>query len=154
MFTDLKNILHRAKTIDFTSIYVKVLKNGDVQQFIIDLNAIDQLFERGLDSDGELTGTYSEASELFSKSLNLPKEKKEGDPYNFFVTGKFLESFAVKVFDNGDFIISADALKEEGDDLIDKFGPLLGLTDESKGKLIRELLPRIIKEARAFIFRG
>ena len=146
MFNSVFQMLKRAKSLPNRKIFLKVFLDKEVQQFIIDLNAIDQLFSKGLDSEGELTGVYA-----FTHFDN-PKKKK-GEHYNFLDTGEFLHSFSVVVFVNESFKIKADTQKDE-DDLIEKFGPLLGLTDESRSRLQAEILPRIIREVRAVILTG
>lgn len=140
-------MLKRAKRIPAARIAVSVLTDKEIQQFIIDLNAVGQLFSQGLDSEGDLTGTYSVVTSIFDE------RKTAGEHYNFLDTGEFLESFSVKVFKDGSFVIRANTDKEE-DDLIDKFGPLLGLTDESRAKLHRELLPKVIRKVWDFVQTG
>ncbi len=55
---------------------------------IINLIRQDQLFDRGVNADNEVIGTYSLTTEILSGG-----RKRAGDNYNFFDTGNVFRSF-------------------------------------------------------------
>lgn len=152
MFESLFELTDKIKNMDSNEIAVKLYFDKDIQSFIITANRIDQLTQ-GLNSDGELIGTYK--SEYFNESFTFEGksyEKIVGKPYNFIDTGTFFRSFKIAVFQDG-FSIVADTEKEDGD-LIDKFGNnILGLTTESLDELVKKMLPLFIDEVRKEIFK-
>lgn len=104
--------------------------NREVQFEIIRLNTEDQLFNEGIDKDGDSLGDYSNASvNVYGKRPGHITLKDTGD---------FYQSFVVKV-DNSGIIINADTQKESTD-LSVKYGvEILGLTEENIG-ILRELI--------------
>ena len=117
-------------------IFKAVMNNRRVKELIIFLNTEDQLFAEGVDSDGNIIGTYSFATEQITDG-----EKKAGEPYTLLDTGKYHESFRVDV-DTGRLVISSDPLKQDPQegvinlfDKLDNF-KIEGLTDENLQALI------------------
>ena len=131
------------KTLKSKLIFRIVFQNNEVQTFVLDLNRIGQLFEKGIDGDGSIIGLYSQTTEALNPS------KKAGTPYNFKDTGEFFESYVLKIYDDG-FTIKADTIKEE-DDLLDYSKTLLDLTNQSKNEIIKKIIPFIIQETRKII---
>jgi hypothetical protein len=126
-------------------IIVRVLSPIDIREDIADLNRFGQLFQNSEDSNGVSLDIYSD----YTYSLKL--EKFGTFPRNIvlFETGEFYNSFKVKI-NKDSFEIQADTLKGN-DDLIEKYGEdILGLTDESKDKLIEIIKPLIIDEILRF----
>lgn len=141
----LKKIAENAKALQEKKILFTIYNKSDVQQFIIDLNKIGQLFKKGIDIEENVIGRYSQTTEI------LNPEKKAGTPYTLKDTGDFYKTFRVKVNSNGSFTISADTIKEENDLL--EYGDILGLTKPSLNELIKEILPIFIEETRTALLK-
>jgi hypothetical protein len=146
--------LNRSANLDPIKIYKDVLKESDVQSFIISLNTNDQLFDLGVDATGKL---FADIRQPYSDST-IKKKRREGLPTNrvtLFDTGKFHESFRTEVKNDGTVLIKSDSNVNSGYDLEDSYGEnIAGLTKESLEKLREFLLPKIIASFKAEIFRG
>lgn len=157
MFGALKKLAENTINLNVTELSVSVFSLPDIKQFIIRLNRVDQLYLEGLDVNDKIIGTYSyttavmagEESYIFN---GLVSSKKVGEPYTLYDTGVFYESFKVIVGKDG-FTITANTTKDNGDDLVDKFGEILGLTENSKYELGQKMLPFIIEAARESILK-
>lgn len=113
------------------AVFDEVMSNKRIVDLIIYLNTEDQLREDGVDSDGNVIGTYSFATEFLSDGL-----KKVGEPFTLHDTGEFYNSFRVRVR-GGRITITADPIKtnEQGrtENIYEKFGNfrIEGLTDKN-----------------------
>lgn len=108
-----------------------VFDTSEVKDKIIYLNTIEQLFERGIDSDGDsLRPDYSPNTVIF--------KQEKGQRYDHVTlndTGVFYDSFVVTVGKDF-FLIDADPQKDETN-LLDIYGQdVLGLTEQSKEEII------------------
>ena len=100
----------------------------------------DQLKGKGVDSNGQIIGFYSLATEFFSDG-----RKKEGDPYDLDDSGEFFRSMFVRVLSDA-IIIESDFAK-----MVDQHwwnADILNLTDENLQKFIDEVRENYIKHAR------
>ena len=151
MFKRLKTVLRRAIKLKDKKIIVKIIRRKQVQEFIIDLNRIEQLLKKGEDSEGDIIGLY--ASTLESKSFKgVTTTKRRNERIKLLDDGDFYRSFTVIVEANG-FIIRANDNKD-GTKLTEAYGKqILGLTQKSKTDLARFILPLIIREVRKELFR-
>ncbi len=145
MWGKLTKMLDNIIALDEEKLTVTVFHDKELQRFIVRLNTQNQLFKQGVASDDRILGVYSYATQGLSGG-----KKKYGERYNLFDTGKFYESFRVIVYKDG-FTIEADTMKEDKD-LLD-YGPVLGLTEESKNELSEKMLPLLIAEIRKEIFK-
>jgi len=97
----------------------------------------DQL-QQGIDEDGDIIGLYSEWTEM------LNPEKIAGTPYTLDDTGDFYRSMYVVVLKDN-IVIEADPIKGN-DNLFFKYGDgIIGLTEESMGKLQEEIRKKYIQ---------
>jgi hypothetical protein len=142
----LKKVVDNISKLSVNSLAFEVFKQKKIQSFVIDLNKDNQLFAKGEGVDGEVVGYYSQLTSLINPS------KKFNQPYNFKDTGDMFRSFRVIVSKDG-FVIEADADKLIDSDIIDKDSEILGLTDESKIELVKEITPFLIKEVREQIIK-
>lgn len=111
--------------LDANKILKAILSNKGLQADIMELNTRFQLFEKGIDRDGFLLGTYSLATELISGGVKI-----HGQHYTFLDTGKFLASWRFYNQDKS-FTMDADPMKDNGVNLFEKYGEqLIGFTDE------------------------
>ena len=132
----------------------------DVQFEIIRLNTVEQLFKKGIQSDGSslvstnrTPGHYSLATELMNKGVNftidgISKQKIAGDPYFLFDTGHFYASFIVLAERNEILILTDDVYNYDKPLTVEYGSKIIGLTKENTGVLIRMLLKKYIKEIR------
>jgi hypothetical protein len=103
------------------------------KRYILDLIREDQLFNQGVDSDGDIIGYYSEWTEMMNP------DKVAGNHYTLKDTGKFYESMIIYIYDNL-IEIDADPIKknEKGEEtnLFYEYGEnIVGLTEENKEKV-------------------
>lgn len=135
MFGPLKSLVKEVKKLDSNKLIQQSLNNTAIQQEILDLNRLDQLYDKGIDSAGDSLGEYSPAT--IEGTANFPGKKQKGQRYDHITlndTGEFYNSF---IFKNGKdaFEMTADTLKE-GTDLTEDFGnDIIGLTQENKNKV-------------------
>lgn len=117
-----------------------------MKQDIIDLNRHDQLYDKGIDSEGNSLGEYA--------ARTIQHKIETGERYDHVTlkdTSDFYESFKIKNGSEG-IIITADTNKG-GDDLAFIYGPkILGLTPENVAEVRGWLRPIILKETRQRIF--
>lgn len=114
----------------------------DAEAEIVEMNTEDQLFSKGIDSEGIEIMRYAPYSEL-TKEI---KEQK-GQPYDRVTlrdTGDFHYSFEVEADSDKMVIIATD---EKTEDLLDRYGEeIIGLTDENLQKFRDEtLLPKLME---------
>jgi archaellin len=150
-FAPLYKLCDNAMKIDVSKVFIKVIFKDEIRVFILDLNRIEQLYKKSEDSYENFLGTYSYATERITKG-----RKKAGSSITLLDTGAFYKSFDIAVYSDESFTIEANTVKEDGTDLASskRYGKgILGLSDESKGKLIEKILPEIITEVRKQILK-
>ena len=161
MFKRLKQVAENAKNLKTKVLFQIIFKDNSVQDFILDLNVFEQLFKEGELSDGKLLPNYSKNTELdniggnfnftSSQGESFSRRKTQNDPIFLLDKGNFYKSFRVKIIEDG-FTIQAETIKEDGTDLT-KYGKILGLTNESRAKIVEKILPMVIQETRKAIIR-
>ena len=144
MGTQLGAMLNRSRSVGPEYLWVKIFSDKELQEIILDYIRWDQLYAEGVDEDNEVIGTYSEFTEWINP------EKTAGTPYTLYDTGDFYNSMIIRVF-RKEIEIDADAIKtdESGEttDLFNEYGiGIVGLTEQSKTKLIEELKERYNRE--------
>ena len=134
MDTVLGDLMERTMHISQKEIWFYVFYDTKFKTEVLDFIRIDQLFEQGVNEDNEVIGTYS-----LRTQMEFNPEKVANTPYTLKDTGDFYRSFMLEVVPDG-IIINADGIKDDGTDLLEKFtDKILGLTDESKIKLIEKV---------------
>jgi len=132
MDTVLGDLMERTMFISQKEIWFYVFSDMKFKTKVLDFVRIDQLFEQGVNEDDQVIGTYS----IITETVYNP-EKVAGTHYTLKDTGDFYKSFMMQVLPDG-IIINADGIKDDGTDLLERFtNKILGLTDESKIKLIK-----------------
>ena len=139
-FGRLRQLLDFIINLDENKIVFDILqKRSALEVEILNLNRIDQLFKRGIDSEGRLIGVYSFRTEEISGG-----RKRAGTHITLFDTGQFYKSFAILPFEDF-FRITANPIREDTN-LFEDFGEdIVGLTEENKAKLPDLIRPRIIQ---------
>lgn len=134
MDTVLGDLMERTMHISQKEIWFYVFYDTKFKTEVLDFIRIDQLFEQGVNEDDEVIGTYS-----LRTQMEFNPEKVANTPYTLKDTGDFYRSFMLEVLPDG-IVINADGLKEDGTDLLERFtDKILGLTDDSKIKLIEKV---------------
>lgn len=175
MFEIVKRITKNVRGLDKANILKQSLDNSQIQQDIINLNTESQLYDKGIDADGNSLGEYSRAT-IYGTSAYEGKISK-GQPYDRVTlkdTGAFYESFSMKLTNDG-FIISANTIKGggsielsssipstkgkkytvniDGGDLQEKYGHIIGLTSESLSEVRGWIKPIFIDKTLKQIFK-
>ena len=145
----LEQLLRRIVALDENAIINAILKKKEVQDYILSLNRWSQLYDEGIDSEGnKLRSQFAKFGRAYSDTTTIIKEKKgqPTDRVTLYDTGAFYRSFRVRI-GSDEFEIEANSKKDSGD-LIETWGPVLGLTDESLQFVINairdEMVPIII----------
>jgi len=144
MDTLLGDTLKRAIMLKHAEIWREVFKDSDFKEQILDWIRWDQLFNEGVDELGEIIGYYSSYTEI------LNPEKQAGTPFTLYDTGAFYRSMSIAILELA-IEIDADPIKTDEfgqtTDLFAEYGEgIIGLTDESKQKLVDELVIRYQNE--------
>jgi hypothetical protein len=130
-------------------IWHEVFSDEQFKETILNWIRNDQLFEKGIDENGDVIGYYSFVSEVINP------DKMEGTPYTLYDSGEFYRSMFITVMMDATFVIDADAIKvdENGtEDLFQKYGDgIIGLAEESREKLAIECIERFNNVAREIL---
>jgi hypothetical protein len=159
MFDSLKKLCDNVKNLESNKILVSIWFDKSVQDFILDLNRLNQLFKSGVDANNELLGYYSPATEWITKGKSyqyggLSSKKTSADHITLYDTGMFYKSFRVKVYKDG-FIVYANSIVDDGSDLTEIYGQdIIGLTNESTQELYNKILPLVVQNIRETILKG
>lgn len=147
MFGPLTKLVKNVRSLDQKEILLQIWKDNEVAVFILDLNRVDQLLKNREDSFGDPIGVYSgDRGSVSFKGVTV--SKKRNTKYVLYDTGKFFSSFDL-VTKKDAAVIKANDVKPDGTRLTEKFGTeILGLTNESLGKLIEKILPIFIDHVR------
>lgn len=133
-----------------------ILKKSEVKAEILRLNKMDQLW-RGVDVNGKQFGFYSLKTQFITEGRSFiyngsSRVKNAGDPIFLYDTGDFYKSFKVNVYGQY-FTISADDLKD-GKSLTERYGDIIGLSQESREKLSIFLRKHIEEDMRQYALKA
>lgn len=148
-FGKLSDIIENGKSLSIQDGLFFVFSLEGTQEYILYLNRIEQIFEEGVDVEGDIMGFYSYVTERlnytesFSYKGSSSKRKSAGEPYFLFDTGELFDSFDIEV-GRESITISAFTIRD-GDNLIEKFGDFIGLTEESHNKLLEAMQPILVE---------
>ena len=142
-FGAFKELRDRVASINQNVLINTILSRPEYQKFIIELNTQVQLFELNVDSDGiKLAANrsgYSINTLRISAEEGRPKRGK--NRVDLHDTGDYYKSHAVEIGSLKDdyFTMVSDAQKDDTD-LVEEWGPILGLTDENMDALAQFIL--------------
>ena len=115
--------------------------NTTIKNKIIELNTIEQLYNDGIDSEGNILFPFYSDFTIETKIF----KNERFDHVTLKDTGDFYNSFSVIVND-GEIIIEADDSSKYDKPLTSVYGKdIIGLTDESLDIIIDMIRPRIIE---------
>lgn len=149
-FKPIRDLAERVISIDINQMLFTILEDTTLQVQIIDLNTESQLYDQGVDSEGNSLGEYSFWTRVYWKPL-AASQGRDGrtDHITLKDTGDFYASFRV-INDMDGFTVSANTIKEDGNDLAVIYGDkILGLSSESLSQIkpeIRERLSEILRQ--------
>jgi hypothetical protein len=151
-FDRVKKILDNAIALDENKIINQILSNKSFQEFIIDLNTRDQLFDKGINSLGvklsDIGGDYAGLTLELSAAKGRPK--KSASSINLFDTGDYYKSHKI-VLSKDSFEIVSDPIKDDSN-LYDDWGKdIVGLTEENLQKVRDAVTEKIIPIIKAAI---
>ena len=132
-FEAIRKLTDRVAKLDEGIILNRFVELPIVQKFILDLNRVDQLFNKGVDSKDRALGVYTPFT------INSKNERGVPVPSDFhitlFDTGQFYSTFVI-IPGKDFFEIDANPIREDSN-LFEDFGEdILGLNDENLQILI------------------
>ena len=134
--------LKRALLLDSAKAWIEA-NTDELRELIVNLIRYNQLTEQGVNSEGDIIGTYSYTTELLSEG-----RKKRGEPYDLNDTGEFFRSMYVQVLADS-IVVNADYAKMEDQKWWNI--NILNLTDENLEVYIEEIKQNYVKEARRIL---
>lgn len=149
----LEMLLKRFISLNEDKLWREFFNNKQNQKYIIEELIQNDQLQKGIDGTGErITDNEGNDSYSFLTEWITRGRKQEGDPYTLKDTGEFYDSMVINV-SNNEIEIDADPIKTDAN-LFEKYGDdIIGLTDQSKEKLIEKLREFTINRARELLFR-
>ena len=153
LFQPLRELTQKVIKLNQNRLLFEVIAdNKDLQNEILDLNRVNQLFDEGIQADGNdlnssnsTQGVYSSYTEQVNKGRVFTykghsKSKIAGDKYFLYDSGFWFNSFKINASNN---FFEIDAAPTRGKtNMLDEYGSdILGLTDQSKQTLQKLLIP-------------
>ena len=133
MFENVKNLLKTARELDENDGWIMSVDN-EVKEVIIEMNTIDQLFDRGIDALNNSLQDYTPTTIMIKQ-----RKGQKHSVTTLHDDGDLYASFRVTVTSD-EIIIHANTIKD-GDDLTDKYGDeIIGLTADNRDELGRLIL--------------
>ncbi len=158
-FGALSDLVENGRALTINRALFFVFSDDQIQDFVLELNTGGGIFARGIkgqlfsgiDSTGnelaDIGGDYSPITIQEKQFKGLPTDR-----ITLFDEGDFYSSFRIDVSKESISIL-ANTIKEDVD-LQNRWGDeLLGLTDESRSKLLNEIIPIIIDYIKEQILR-
>lgn len=138
----------RFRNFDINNILKKVWEQPKVEQYIVELNTEEQLYKKGIGSDGkQLEPPYTVTTIQFKV-----EKGQRFDHVTLKDSGGFYESFEV-IPNNKGFKIKANPITDDGTNLFAKYGDVTGLTQESTELLERFIAPYFNTETEKALSR-
>lgn len=142
-FTRLYKLCSNAKKLTDEKLWKFALNDRFTQDEIIRLNTIDQLYNEGIDSNGESLGIY--------QPFTIQVKQRKGQPTDrvtLYDEGDFYRSFVVIVHPDA-FEIDADDFSKYDRPLFEVYGDdVAGLTDFNKRRIQQVILVKMIDYVR------
>lgn len=139
-------LLRNGRTLSDVVAWYEVMGSKSMKEMIIRLVTRDQLFDKGIDAEGNIIGYYSYMTEIISGG-----RKRQGDHYTLLDSGDMFDSLFVAVFVN-EFVIIGDTGKIENQDWYSD--QILKLTDENIEKIMGKAIPKFREYLIATLFRN
>lgn len=150
-FEPLRNLANLVIDSNVNKIINSLIEKPEFKELIIELNTIEQLYEKGVDSLGVKLGEYSPTTIEGTASFAGRAERGlRFDHITLFDTGDFYKSWKVIIRNDNDafFFIDADPIKEDTNLFIEWGVDVLGLTEESMNILNDKLKTELQREIK------
>lgn len=141
--TELGILTKNARLLNDSSAWINSF-DFNVKNEIIYFIQKDQLFDKGIDENNNVIGYYS------IKTQEINPNKKVGEHYTFLDTGDFFKSMFIRVLKDS-FEVDANGIKENTDLFVKYGNEIIGLTIESKEKLVEILTEKYKEYARQIL---
>lgn len=142
---NLEVIARNVKKLNKEKAFQKVIRNKTIQVEAIRLNRDEQLFQKGVDNQGnKMRSDYARSGNFYSNyTIAIKNEKNQPtDRVTLRDTGAMYKTFKTKIVGD-DLMLDVNSIKE-GKDLVDSFGEFAGLNAESKNKLLIVAKPIVL----------
>lgn len=142
---ELIKLAKKIKSLDRDKILIDIYKKKQVQNEIVDANRIDQLYNQGIDANGNALPAYSATTVAIKRAKGQPTDRT-----TLKDTGEFYKSFELQFSSDLDVQVGAD---DTGKDLFERYGEnILGFTKENKEKLVKQIQDEFTAKVKAKIF--
>ncbi len=139
-------LLRNGRALSDVVAWYEVMDSKSMKELIIRFVTRDQLFDQGIDAEGNVIGYYSYMTEIISGG-----RKQQGDHYTLLDSGDMFDSLFVAVFAK-EFVIIGDTDKIENQDWYSD--QILRLTDENIKKIREEAIPKFREYLTRTLFRN
>ena len=148
----LETLLNRFISLNEEELWREFFSDTENQKYIIEELIQNDQLQKGIDgTGGRITDNEGNDSYSFITEWITRGRKQEGDPYTLKDTGEFYDSMVINV-GNKEIEIDADPIKTDAN-LFEKYGDeIIGLTDQSKEKLIQKFREFTINRTRELLF--
>jgi len=162
MFGRFKRLINNVYKLNEQKIFLEIVSKDNIQKFIIDLNRFDQIFDAGIDVDGNELPEYSQYTELVSSDdtftatsfsgESLSKQKEFGESFFLLAKGDMYNAFKVVVKGDGFHIVNNKTIKKSKGETTDyRDLDILGLTNGSKSELAEKIIPLVVREVKLLL---
>jgi hypothetical protein len=143
---NLELLARNVKKLNEDKAFQKVIRTPAIQVEAIRLNRDEQLFQKGVDNQGnKMRSDYARFGNFYSNyTIAIKNEKNQPtDRVTLRDTGAMYKTFKTKIVGD-DLMLDVNSIKE-GQDLIDSFGQFAGLDQQSISKLLIVAKPIVYK---------
>jgi hypothetical protein len=142
----IKNMVRRLRDFDKRSEEIVIQVSKQFEAEILDMNTQEQLFNKGIDADGDSLGKYATLTKQIKAGLGQPTNR-----VTLKDTGDFHDSFFARFVGKN---IAIGATDEKAEKLEDRYGKAIyGLTDDNLQEVIDMVRPEMINEFRKRILK-
>lgn len=142
----IKNMVRALRDFDNNAEKIIIQVSKQFESEILDMNTEEQLFKKGIDSDGDSLGKYAPLTVQIKSGLGQPTDR-----VTLKDTGDFHRSFFARFVGKN---IAIGANDEKADKLEDRYtSSIYGLTDDNLQEVIELVKPEMINKFRRTVLR-
>jgi hypothetical protein len=146
---DIDKLLSNIDNLDLNDILFAMWSRNDTQDYIVELNTVEQLYNEGIRSDDSEIGQYTDNTKQMK---TVGSGDSRIDHITLKDTGAFYKSFKIKPNKKG-FKIIANPNKDDTN-LFEEFGvDIVGLTKDNVFKLLDFIEPMFNEEVERRVFQ-
>lgn len=150
----LRSLAQNVKSLSVDELMTVLGNDTSFLEYVVYLNTEKQLYEQGIDAQGryldDIGGGYSDVTIFGDASRGIAGKLFKNQPIDRVTlkdTGEFYDSFRAFVDGSKDITISANAIKDSTDLVVEWGGSIIGLNQDSlvllKEKALNILIPYI-----------